>query len=378
MRTNGYFEFLTYFVDLDDPRADRGNNHLLIDMVGLVLCGTICGADTWADIERFCKSHQAWFEQFLELPHGIPSHDTMGRVFSLLDTEQLQQCLAAWVEHLQFCLEGQTVAIDGKTLRGSHDKSTGLKPLHVVNVWANQVKFCLGQISVSEKSNEIPAVQELLEILNLKGAVVTADAMHCQTKTAKKIIDAQADYLLQVKNNQPKLMQTIADVFVEHEADSFSAKNVRCCTTTERNRGREETRTCMVCPAPTALRKKWAGLKTIGRIDRKRILSNGTEQFETSYFISSLAPRVRQHARHIREHWSIENTLHHTLDVTFAEDSSRIRKGNGPEIISVFRRLALSILKADTTIKDNVRGKRLMAGWNLDNLKGILTAFQAA
>jgi len=377
MRTNGYFEFLTYFVDLEDPRADRGNNHSLIDMVGLVLCGTICGADTWADIERFCKAHRAWFEEFLELPYGVPSHDTFGRVFSLLDTEQLQQCLAAWVEHLQFCLEGETVAIDGKTLRGSHDKAAGLKPLHVVNVWANHVKFCLGQISVSEKSNEIPAVQELLDILNLKGAVVTADAMHCQKQTVKKIIEGEADYVLQVKNNQPTLMKTIAEILDEHEATEFAAKSVRQRTTTERNRGRVETRTCTVCPAPATLRNKWTGLKTIGRIDRKRVLSDGTEQFETSYFISSLAPRVRPHARHLREHWSIENTLHHTLDVTFAEDSSRIRKGNGPEIISVFRRLALSILKADTTVKDNVRGKRLTAGWNLDKLKGILAAFQA-
>ena len=378
MQANGYFEFLTHFMDLEDPREDRGNNHLLIDMVGLVLCGTICGANTWADIERFCKAHQGWFEQFLELPYGIPSHDTFARVFRILDTEQLQHCLATWVEHLQFCLDGQTVAIDCKTLRGSHDNTAAVKPLHVVNVWANHVSFCLGQISVAEKSNEIPAVQELLEILNLKGAVVTADAMHCQKKTARKIIACEADYVLQLKNNQPTLFKTIADIFDEHEASGFAAKSVRCCTTSERNRTREETRTCMVCPAPSALRRKWAGLKTIGRMDRTRILNDGTKQTETSYFISSLPPRVRVHAKHVREHWSIENTLHHTLDVTFAEDSSRIRKGNGPEIISVFRRLALSILKADTTVKDNVRGKRLIAGWNLDKLKGILLAFQAA
>ena len=162
MQTNGYFEFLTNLVDLDDPREDRGNNHLLIDMVGLVLRGTICGANTWADIERFCKAHQGWFEQFLELPFGIPSHDTFARVFRILDTQQLQHCLSAWVEHLQFCMEGQTVAIDGKTLRGSDDNGGSVKPLHVVNVWANSVNFSLGQISVTEKSNEIPAVQELL------------------------------------------------------------------------------------------------------------------------------------------------------------------------------------------------------------------------
>ena len=320
------------------------------------------GANTWADIERFCKAHQGWFEQFLELPFGIPSHDTFARVFRILDTQQLQHCLSAWVEHLQFCLAGQTVAIDGKTLRGSHDKGGSGKPLHVVNVWANGVNFSLGQISVTEKSNEIPAVQELLSILNLKGAVVTADAMPCQQKTATKIIDSDADYILQVKNNQPRLLKTIAKIFPDHEATDFAAKKVRSSTIRERNRTREETRIGMVCPAPVALRKQWTGLKTIGRMDRTRVLSNGTIQTETSYFIGNLPPLARRHVSHLREHWSIENTLHHTLDVTFAEDNSRFRKGNGPEIISVFRRLALSILKADTTVKDNVRGKRLIAG----------------
>ena len=301
-------------------------------------------------------------------------------MFRILDTEQLQHCLSAWVEHLQFCLEGQTVAIDGKTLRGSHNNAGSVKPLHVVNVWANSVNFCLGQISVTKKSNEIPAVQELLSILNLKGAVVTADAMHCQQKTATKIIDSDADYILQVKNNQPRLLKTIAKSFADHEATDFAAKQVRSSTIRERNRTREETRIGMVCPAPApapvALRKQWTGLKTIGRMDRTRVLSNGTIQTETSYFIGSLPPLARRHASHLREHWSIENTLHHTRDVTFAEDNSRLRKGNGPEIISVFRRLALSILKADTTVKDNVRGKRLIAGWNLDKLKGILLALQ--
>ncbi len=171
-------------------------------------------------------------------------------MFRILDTEQLQHCLSAWVEHLQFCLEGQTVAIDGKTLRGSHNNAGSVKPLHVVNVWANSVNFCLGQISVTKKSNEIPAVQELLSILNLKGAVVTADAMHCQQKTATKIIDSDADYILQVKNNQPRLLKTIAKSFADHEATDFAAKQVRSSTIRERNRTREETRIGMVCPAP--------------------------------------------------------------------------------------------------------------------------------
>jgi len=375
---NGYFEFLTFFVDLSDPRKDRGQNHRLLDMVGLALCGTIAGANSWADIERFALGHQDWFEEFLELPYGVPSHDTFSRVFSRLDTEEFQHCLARWVEHLQLQLAGETVAIDGKTLRGSHDRSAGQEALHVVNAWANHVSFCLGQVSVDSKANEIPAVRELLDILNLKGAVVTADAMHCQKATAKKIIEKEADYVLQVKDNQPKLCRAISDEFDRYAETSYTDRRLRQCTTKEKNRDRHETRTCMVAPAPAALKRLWPGLLTIGLMLRMRQLPNGTESAELSYFISSLPPKVRDHARHLRNHWRVENTLHHTLDVTFTEDASRIRKGRGSEITAVFRRLALSILKSDTTVKDNIRGKRLTAGWNLDKMKGILLAFQAA
>jgi predicted transposase YbfD/YdcC len=375
---NGYFEFLAFFVDLSDPRKDRGQNHRLLDMVGLALCGTIAGANSWADIERFAAAHQDWFEEFLELPYGIPSHDTFGRVFARLDTEEFQQCLGRWVEDLQLQLAGETVAIDGKTLRGSHDRSAGQEALHVVNAWANHVNFCLGQVSVDSKANEIPAVRELLDILNLEGAVVTADAMHCQKATAKKIIEKGADYVLQVKENQPKLLQAIAEEFDRYGETSYTDRRVRQYTKTEKNRNRQETRTCMVAPAPAALKRIWPGLQTIGVIHRTRQMADGTESAELSYFISSLPPKVREHARHLRNHWRVENTLHHTLDVTFTEDASRIRKGSGSEITAVFRRLALSILKSDTTIKDNIRGKRLTAGWNLNKMKDILLAFQAA
>jgi len=374
---NGYFDFLTYFVELSDPRQDRGFNHNLLDMVGLALCGTIAGANNWADVERFAVAHREWFEQFLELPNGIPSHDTFSRVFAKLDTAQFQQCLGRWVEQLQLNLAGETVAIDGKTLRGSHDRSAGQEALHVVNAWANHVNFCLGQISIDSKANEIPAVRELLDVLNLKGAVVTADAMHCQKATAAKIIEREADYVLQVKENQPTLHAALAEEFERYTENDYRDKQVRRSTKTERNRTRQETRTCLVAPAPARLKTHWTGLQTIGLMHRVRQLPDGTESTELSYFISSLPPRVRDHERHLRQHWRVENTLHHTLDVTFTEDASRIRRGNGPEITSIFRRLALSILKSDTTIKDNVRGKRLLAGWNLDNLKGILLAFQA-
>lgn len=376
--TNRYFEFLAHFVPLSDPRADRGANHHLHDMIALALCGTICGADNWADIERFANAHIEWFEQFLELPQGVPSHDTFSRVFARLDTAEFQQCMSAWIEELQLNLQGQTVAIDGKTLRGSHDRSEAQQALHVVNAWANQVHFCLGQVSVESKSNEIPAVRELLEIINLKGAVVTADAMHCQKKTAKTIIEQDADYILQVKDNQSGLLKQIVDIYDRYAEENYRSQRVRQCTKSERNRDREETRTCMVAPAPAKLKEQWTGLQTIGLMVRVRETSDGKRSEEISYFISSLPPRVGDHLKHVRTHWSVENSLHYTLDVSFAEDASRIRKKNGPAITAALRRMALSILKSDTTIKDNVRGKRLQAGWNLDNLKSILLGFQAA
>lgn len=377
MLNNGYFEFLTHFVELTDPRKDRGCNHNLLDMVAIALCGTICGANTWADIERFAKAHIDWFERFLDLPFGVPSHDTFGRVFRRLDTPEFQECLSKWIQQMQFQLDGETVALDGKTLRGSHDQANDQSALHVINAWATGVKFCLGQISVDSKSNEIPAVRELLTILDLQGAVVTADAMHCQTETVKMVVQQKADYVIQVKENQPNTLRAMVDQVDVWGEDGFSDKRVRCHSKTEKNRGRLETRTCMVGPAPVALKKKFAGLKTIGLISRERILANGTTQHDGSYFISSLPPTARRHAKHVRNHWRVENTLHHTLDVTFTEDASRIRKGNGAEIISVLRRLALSILQQDTTVKDNIRGKRLTAGWDLSKLEGILLAFQA-
>ena len=378
MRTNGFFEFLAHFVDLKDPRADRGRNHSLQDMVALAICGTICGADTWADIERFAAAHSEWFEQFLELPRGVPSHDTFGRVFARLETEQFEACIRRWIGELNLSLEKCCVAIDGKTLRGSHDAAAGQKPLHIVSAWANQLKICLGQVSVDEKSNEIPAVRELLEILDLSGAVVTMDAMHCQKKTLRMIRENNADYLVQVKDNQPTLHRRLQDEFERFAEEDFAAARLRQHSKTETSHARRETRTCMVHPAPPDLKRRWPGLQTIGLMHRVRELPDGTTSDETTLFISSLAPKVRQHAKYLREHWGVENELHYTLDVTFSEDASRIRKGNGPQIISAIRRLALSILKADTTIKDNVRGKRLTAGWNLQKLRGIITAFQAA
>ena len=326
----------------------------------------------------FAKAHITWFKQLLALKHDVPSHDTFGRVFNRLDTDEFFRCITTWIKELNLALEKCCVAIDGKTLRVSHDVAEGQQPLHIVSAWANELKICLGQVCRDAKSNEIPAVRELLQILEPEGAVVTMDAMHCQKKTLKMIRECNADYVVQAKDNQPTLHRRQRDEFDRLAEKNFQAKHLRQHTKTEKSHGRRETRTCMVYPAPADLKRRWPGLQTTGIIHRVRELKNGSESSETTVFVSSLPPKVRDHVKYLREHWGVENELHYTLDVTFTEDTSRIRKGNGPEISAAFRRVALSILKSDTTIKDNVRGKRLTAGWDLEKFRGMIAAFQAA
>lgn len=368
-----------HFQDLQDPRQNRGMNHSLVEMVVMALTAAIAGANSWVDVERFAQAKQSWFEKFLELPHGIPSHDTFGRVFARLDTEAFLQCLQSWLESLSLNLQGETVAIDGKTLRHSFDNATGKGPLHVVNAWASGLRVYLGQVAVEDKSNEITAVPKLLEFLELQGAVVTLDAMHCQHATAQAIRDQQADYVLTVKGNQPTLHQRLAELFQQYGEDDFRARELRRHVTSEQAHGREEHREYYVAPAPRDLRDAWTGIQSVGMIYRcRRDRTSGTLHEETMYFISSLPPKVRQLAKHVRGHWHVENSLHWSLDVTFGEDASRIRKGNGVEIASIFRRLALTVLQRDTTQKENLRGKRLLAGWNNRVLEQILTGFQAA
>jgi predicted transposase YbfD/YdcC len=268
---------------------ERTKRHLLIDMAAIALCAAICGAEGWADVERFGKKKE-WFARFLDLPNGIPSHDTFGRVFARLDTSEFYACLQRWIRSLNTAISDHGVRLDGKTLRHSFDTAAGKDALHLLNAWSSDLQVCLGQLAVDEGSNEITAVPKLLDLLELTGAVVTLDAMHCQKETAQG---------------------------------------------------------------------EWADLKTIGMVYREREL-NGTDSHEVVFFISSLPPSVQRLAKHLRGHWGIENSLHWSLDVTCGEDKSRIRVGSAPEIAAGFRRLALSILKRDTSVKKcSIRGKRL-------------------
>ena len=365
----------TTFENLTDPRIERTRRHELFDLVVVALCGTIAGADSWADIERFGKQRLTWLRTFLPLVNGIPSHDTFGRVFSLLDPAQLVTCIQQWLDDVGREI-GKHIAIDGKTLRGSFDKAAGQNPLHLVSAWACEARLTLGQVATEAKSNEITAIPLLLELLNLKGATVTIDAMGCQKEIAAKVVERESDYLLALKDNHPKLDEAAGEAFTAALEADVPPSDLRRHVTVETSRGRQERREYFAMPAPRTLPgfADWAKLATIVMVIRITTV-NGRETGEASYFVSSLPPKVKTLAKRIRQHWSIENQLHWVLDVNFTEDASRIRKRQAPQTSAMLRRLAVSILSSDTSVKDNLRGKRYQACLSSDVLERILLGF---
>jgi predicted transposase YbfD/YdcC len=367
----------TPFEDLTDPRIERTRIHDLFELVVVALCGTIAGADSWADIERFGNQRLPWLRTFLKLEEGIPSHDTFGRVFSLLDPAELVGCIQQWLHDIGREI-GQQIAIDGKTLRGSFDKAAGRNPLHLVSAWATEARLTLGQIAVDSKSNEITAIPLLLELLDLKGAIVTIDAMGCQKEIAAKIVAGGGDYVLALKDNHPTLHEALANEFTAVLEAHVPPPGVRRHVTVETNRGRKERREYLALPAPKSLPgfAGWAGLATLVMVCRITQI-NGVEKGEISYYLSSLPPKVKALAKAIRQHWSIESQLHWVLDVTFTEDASRIRKRHAPQTSALLRRLVVSILSSDTSLKDSLRGKRYQASLSTDVLERILLSFIA-
>lgn len=363
-----------HFEKVTDPRVNRGTNYPLIEMVFVALCGAICDCNSWTDVADFGEAKLAWFRKFLPFEKGIPSHDTFTEVFARLDTIEFYAALESWTREMAHSLQGETVAFDGKALRGSFDAAADKSALHSVSAWACGLKLCIALQSVAEKSNEIPAVQQLIDMLDLSGAVVTADAMHCQRETAEKIIAKEADFVLMVKGNQEALQAAVQAAMVQafEEEDS----QLRRCGKSEKNRDRQETREVAAIPVPkdSEVFRRWPGVKTIGGIYRSREIQSKREESQ-EFFISSLPCRVRALSQHLRMHWSIENSQHYVLDVTFTEDSSRIRKGNGPEITSVFRRLALNILQRDTSLKGSIRRKRKRCGWDETVFERLLAGF---
>jgi predicted transposase YbfD/YdcC len=367
----------TPFEDLTDPRMARTRVHDLFDLVVVALCGTIAGADTWADIERFGHARLDWLRTFLRLDGGIPSHDTFGRVFALLDPAELVNCVTQWLDEIGRDI-GKHIAIDGKTLRGSFDTAAGRNPLNLVSAWATEARLTLGQVAVDCKSNEITAIPLLLELLDLKGATVTIDAMGCQKEIAANIVHREGDYVLALKGNHEHLFHAVVDEFAQAAEADFDVPGLRRHVTVETSHGRKERREYLVMPAPHQLPgfADWAKLTTIGMVLRTTEV-DGKETGEISDFLSSRPPKVKEFAKVVRGHWSIESQLHWVLDVTFTEDASRIRQRHAPQTSAVLRRLAVSILSADTLVKDNLRGKRYRAALSTDVLEQLLLNFAA-
>ena len=363
-----------YFQDLPDPRSDRGKRHVLTDMLLLTVCAVICGADGWVEVEDFGRAKAGWLRLFLKLPHGVPSHDTLGRVFARLDPAALEICLMSWFKHLAQIHRGQLIAIDGKTLRHSFDTASKKAAIHMVSAWCEANHLVLGQLATDAKSNEITAIPKLLELLDLTDAVVTIDAMGCQQAIAGQIIDQGGDYVLGLKGNQGTLHQRVRRVFDEALTDGWAGVRHGCHETVEKDHGRIETRRVWCTDQIDGIRQHhpWSGLRTVACVESQRTVGDQTST-ERRYYISSLnATHPRRIAEAIRGHWGIENSLHWSLDVTFREDDCRIRQGHGAEHLARFRRIAVSLLKREKTFKAGLKRKRLRCALDPDYLTRVI------
>jgi predicted transposase YbfD/YdcC len=361
-----------HFAALPDPRRLRVM-YPLINVVMIAICAVLGGADDFVAIAEFGKRKRNWLARFLDLTAGIPSHDRFNAILAAIKPAEFEKCLLSWIADLHAITAGQVVAIDGKTLRRSYDSASGKAAIHMVSAWATANCVSLGQVVVDAKSNEITAIPKLLEILELSGCLVTIDAMGCQTDIAAKIVEAGADYVLAVKDNQPTLSNGVQMFFEDHAEDDFARVKVSRHETEERGHGRDESRSYFVCPTPDDLpdRARWKKLKAIG-MTINDTLRNGQACLEFRYYILSKKLSARKFAEAVRGHWGIENRLHWQLDVTFGEDQSRIRRGHADANFSILRRTALSLLKNNRSQKLGVKNKRLTAAWSDDYLLEIL------
>lgn len=365
---------LEHFAELPDPRMERTKLHKLGDIIAIAICAVICGAEGWTDIELFGKSKQSWFKTFLELPNGIPSHDTFGRVISALDPDALELCFQSWIQGLAGSSGGKLIAIDGKTLRHSFDKANNKAAIHMISAWATANHLVFGQIATEAKSNEITAIPALLEMLDLRGSTVSIDAMGCQKDIARTIIDGGGDYIFGLKGNQGTLHEEVKLFLDDAICQDFKETQHDFHKTVDGGHGRIETRRVW-CTAQIEWlqdRSAWAGFKSIAAVECERTQNKKTT-IERRYFISSHdGMDAKFMAKAIRGHWGIENSLHWSLDVSFREDDSRVRKGHGAENLSRLRRITLNLLKEEKTVKVGIKGKRLKAGWDQTYLLKVL------
>jgi len=371
---------IEHFAGLQDPRIDRTKLHQLLDIVVIAICAIICGADDWVEVELFGNAKLPWLRTFLALPHGIPSHDTFGRVFARLNPEEFGRCFQDWVQAVYEITGGQVVPIDGKVLRGSRDGVLGKAGIDMVSAWATANHLVLGQVKVADKSNEITAIPQLLHMLELAGCIVTIDAIGCQREIAEAIVELEADYVLTVKENQGHLYEDIKELFDAAAEVNFKEVPHDYCRTVDKGHGRLEIRQCWTICDPQQvgyLRNLtgWRNLRTVVKVVDERQV-NGATTSRTRYFISSLGGDARQMLKVVRHHWGIENALHWILDIAFREDDSRVRKDNGPANFAILRHIALNLLKQEKSVKAGIKAKRLKAGWDEEYLLALLLGNQ--
>jgi predicted transposase YbfD/YdcC len=372
--------FLKHFSDIDDFRLKNQNfRHKLSDILIIAVLATICGADGWVEIERFGLAKEEWLKTFLELPHGIPSHDTFGRVFALLNPKSFEKCFLAWINSLTIDLEREIIALDGKTLRGSGNKMQDKSALHLVSAWAAKNRMMLAQVKTAEKSNEITAIPKLLKMIAIQNSIITIDAMGCQTKITKQILKQEADYVLALKENQKSLYDDVVSIFALAESNKQKQyKGVLHLRRIEKikDHGRIETRRYTLISArdPLLFQLRWPGLAGIGKVDIVR--TTGCEVTRsTRYFLTSLDyEQIILFMEAVRKHWQIEIDLHWSLDVSFREDHCQVRIGHAPENLALLRRIALNLLKQEKSHKNGITCKRKTAGWDHRYLLRVLQA----
>jgi predicted transposase YbfD/YdcC len=375
METGGGATIAAYFAELNDPRVERTRLHELGDILVIAICAVICGADSWVEMEAYGRAKEHWLRQFLALPYGIPSHDTFARVLARLKPEEFQQCFLRWMQAVSEVTHGEVVAIDGKTLRRSFDRAAGKGAIHMVSAWASANRLVLGQQKVDEKSNEITAIPALLRLLEIKGCIVTIDAMGCQKAIARTIVEQEADYVLTLKANHGLLYQEVQRFFAWAQQHQFADVPHEYYHTLEEKHGRVEERRYWLVSELSGFTatQDWLGLQSLGMVERQRTVA-GKTTVKVHYYLTSLAGSGQQFGEAVRTHWSVENGLHWVLDVAFQEDQSRLRRDHAAENFAVLRHLALSLLRQEPTCSNGIKVKRLKAAWDDEYLTRVLFA----
>jgi predicted transposase YbfD/YdcC len=361
-----------HFASLTDPRCTNARHHLL-DILVIAICAVLCGAEGWEDIEEYGHAQAEWFKQVLDMPHGIPSHDTFRRVLARLDPDEFTQCFLTWTQALSERSAGEIVAIDGKTLRRSFDRAASKAAIHLVSAWANTNRLVLGQLKVDDKSNEITAIPQLLALLDLKGCIVTIDAMGCQKDIAHTITQQDADYVLALKENHPTLYEDVTLFMQDAKAHNLGQVAYQCEETVDADHGRLEIRTYWITSDIEWLGAKasWSNLHSIGMVESHREVGDHIAK-ETRYYLTSLPCDATQFAKAVREHWGVENSLHWVLDVSFREDDCRIRQEKGAHNCAVWRHIALHLLQRESGHKRGIKARRKRAGWDRQYLIKVL------